>query len=86
MRTIHLIVDGMGCRRCVRQATALLRDVPGTATVIADARTSSITVTGDLTDAAVLEALANTDFTVRIRRPRPVPATTITSTGAAEPS
>lgn len=60
MRTIHLIVEGMRCRDCVRQATALLRDVPGTATVSADRGTSRITVTGDLTDEAVLEALTGT--------------------------
>lgn len=70
MRTIQLIVDGMRCRRCVRQATALLRDAPGTATVTADASTSRITVTGDLTDEVVLQALADTDFAVRIQPPK----------------
>jgi len=71
MRTIQLHVEGMRCRRCVRQATALLRDVPGVATVMADSRTSRITVTGELSDEAVRRALANTAFTVRVQDPSP---------------
>lgn len=66
MRTIHLDVGGMRCRRCVRRATALLRDVPGIATLVADPRTSRITITGDVTERAVLQALATTSFTVRV--------------------
>ena len=66
MRTIHLDVGGMRCRRCVRRATALLRDVPGIATLVADPRTSRITITGDVTERAVLQALASTSFTVRV--------------------
>jgi copper chaperone CopZ len=66
MRTIHLRLEGMGCRRCVRLATGLLRDVPGIATVTADSRTSRITLTGDLTDEAALDALSGTNFTVRV--------------------
>lgn len=66
MRTIRLTVDGMRCRRCVRQATALLRDLEGILTVTADRSTSRITVTGDLTDDDVLEALSGTTFEVRI--------------------
>lgn len=66
MRTIHLDVQGMRCRRCVRQATALLRDLPGVATLSADPVASRVTITGDVTDASVLEALAGSTFTVRI--------------------
>lgn len=68
MRTLELIVDGMNCPGCVRQATALLRDVPGIATVRADRRTGRIRIEGDLDDSAVLAALADTDFTVRLVR------------------
>lgn len=56
----------MRCRRCVRQATALLRDLPGIATVTADRSTSVITVAGDLADDEVLRALADTTFAVTI--------------------
>lgn len=68
MPTIELVVDGMRCRRCVRQATALLRDVAGVETVVADSRTSRIIVTGDVTEEAVLAALAHTSFRVRVER------------------
>lgn len=66
MRTIHLDVHGMRCRRCVRQATALLRDIPGIATLTADPHTSRITITGNVSDDAVLDALAATTFGVRV--------------------
>ena len=35
MRNIQLFVGGMGCRRCVREVTARLRDVRGVETVSA---------------------------------------------------
>ena len=73
MRTIHLDVGGMRCRRCVRQATALLRDVPGIATLVADPRTSRITITGDVPDDVVLHALAGTTFNVRFVDNTPTP-------------
>ena len=38
MRHIELTVGGMSCRRCVREVTARLRDVPGVETVSANAR------------------------------------------------
>jgi copper chaperone CopZ len=66
MPTIHLTVEGMHCRRCVRQATALLRDVPGITTLTADLSTGRITLTGNVTEEAVLQALATTTFIVRI--------------------
>ena len=66
MRVIHLDVDGMRCRRCVRQATALLRDVPGIETVTTDSRTGSITVTGNVSDETILHALSTTTFGVRL--------------------
>ena len=36
MRHIELTVGGMTCRRCVREVTARLRDVPGVEQVSAD--------------------------------------------------
>lgn len=66
MQTINLHVGGMRCRRCVRRATALLRDVPGIAMLVADPRTSCITITGDVTERDVLQALAGTTFSVRV--------------------
>ena len=65
MRTVNLIVDGMACRRCVREVTGLLRDVPGVETVSADARRSRVSVTGTMTLSDVLEALATTQFVAR---------------------
>lgn len=68
MPTMELVVDGMRCRRCVRQATALLRDVAGVETVVADSRTSRIVITGDVTEEDVRTALAHTTFRVRTER------------------
>ena len=36
MRQFNLFVGGMSCRRCVREVTARLRDVPGVETVSAN--------------------------------------------------
>lgn len=52
-----LSVEGMRCRRCVREATSRLRDVPGVETVAADSRSSLIRVTGTMERAAVVRAL-----------------------------
>lgn len=85
MRTIHLDVEGMRCRRCVRQATALLRDVQGVATLTADPGTGRITLTGDVTESAVLQALAGTSFTVRITAATEEDARTSGPSPAASP-
>jgi copper chaperone CopZ len=61
MRRLDLHVNGMRCRRCVREVTALLRDVPGVETVTADVVRSRVTVTGSMTVARVLHALAASD-------------------------
>jgi copper chaperone CopZ len=66
MRTIQLTVEGMRCRHCVRQATAMLRDIPGIATVSADPSTSRISITGDVSEDDVLQAFTDTTFAVRI--------------------
>ena len=71
MRTLTLSVDGMRCRRCVRQASALVRDVEGVQVVTADAESGLITVLGTMTSADVMAALRETTFTVRLLQCHP---------------
>lgn len=66
MSELTFFVAGMGCRRCVREVTARLRDVPGVETVSADGRRSLVRVGGSMTTDDVLAALDGTRF-------RPVP-------------
>lgn len=70
MQTIQLYVEGMRCPRCVRAATARLRDLPGVATLTADRETGQITVTGEVSATNLLDALAGSTFTAQVR-PRP---------------
>ena len=63
MRQLNLFVGGMGCRRCVREVTALLRDVPGVETVSADATRSVIHLSGTMRLADVMAAFAGSTFT-----------------------
>jgi copper chaperone CopZ len=60
--TLHL--DGMGCRACVREVTARLRDVPGVETVTADHRRSVVLLTGSMSRDDVGAALKDTRFKV----------------------
>ena len=62
MQQLNLIVDGMGCRRCVREVTALLRDVPGVETVSADATRSAIHLNGTMLLADVIAAFNGSSF------------------------
>ncbi len=62
MSEMTLYVGGMGCRRCVREVTARLRDVPGVQTVVADPATSTVRLGGSTTVEAVLEAFAGTTY------------------------
>ena len=48
MRQLHLFVDGMSCRRCVREVTARLRDVPGVETVSANAGDCVVRLSGSM--------------------------------------
>lgn len=66
MRDLHLLVGGMGCRRCVREVTARLRDVPGVERVVADASANRVQLTGSMSRADVLAALSTTMFVVRV--------------------
>jgi copper chaperone CopZ len=63
MRQLNLFVDGMRCRRCVREVTALVRDVPGVETVAADATRSVIHLVGTMQAGDVLAAFAGSAFT-----------------------
>ena len=65
MRTLRLFVDGMGCRRCVREVTARLRDVPGVETVAADVGRSQISLGGTMSAADVLSALDGSTYAPR---------------------
>lgn len=73
MRTVTLYVDGMRCRRCVRQATALVRDVAGVDSVMADRSTGLITVRGTMTSDDLLASLKSTDFATRVLQTAVVP-------------
>lgn len=73
MRTLTFSVDGMRCRRCVRRATALVRDVDGVHAVTADAKSGLLTVRGTMSDIDIRRSLRNTTFTARLidEEPRP---------------
>jgi copper chaperone CopZ len=66
MRTLNFSVDGMRCRRCVRRATALVRDVDGVRSVTADAESGLLTVIGTMTSSDIVASLRNTTFTARL--------------------
>ncbi len=73
MRTLTFSVDGMRCRRCVRRATALVRDVEGVHAVTADAKSGLMTVLGTMSDTDIVVSLRNSTFTPRLitEEPRP---------------
>ena len=66
---VRLLISGMGCRRCVREVTARLRDVPGVQTVVADAGTCRVRLGGTMSAADVMTALAGTTFDVTLLDP-----------------
>lgn len=66
MRDLTLTVDGMGCRHCVREVTALLRDVPGVRTIAADMSTCTVKLAGSMSDADVIAALAGTTYVAHV--------------------
>jgi copper chaperone CopZ len=66
MRQLHLVVGGMSCRRCVREVTARLRDVPGVETVSADPGSCAVRLTGSMTVGDVLAAFTGTSYRPRL--------------------
>jgi copper chaperone CopZ len=66
MSELTLYVAGMGCRRCVREVTARLRDVSGVQTVAADAGKSHVQLTGSMTFPDVVRALVGTTYRAEV--------------------
>lgn len=74
MPEIRLLVASMRCRRCVREVSGWLRDVPGVRTVTADAETGIVVLGGTMGLADVLAAFVGSSY-----RPRQLdgPAATV---------
>ena len=62
MRQLSLFVGGMSCRRCVREVTARLRDVPGVETISADPVDCMVRLSGSMQLADVLAAFTGTTY------------------------
>ena len=71
MPVLTLHVRGMGCRRCVREVSARLRDVAGVELVTADMADETVTIVGDMAPDDVLAAFSGTTY-----RPRFIGVTT----------
>jgi copper chaperone CopZ len=66
MRQLSLFVGGMSCRRCVREVTARLRDVPGVETASADSSRCTVRLTGSMTVGDVLAPFIATSYRPRL--------------------
>jgi copper chaperone CopZ len=66
MRQLNLHVGGMSCRRCVREVTARLRDVPGVETVTADPGDCLVRLSGSMQLTDVLAAFGGTSYRPRL--------------------
>jgi copper chaperone CopZ len=62
MMQFHLRVPGMGCRRCVREVTSRLRDVPGVETIAADSATNTVLLRGTMAARDVLAAFVGSKY------------------------
>ena len=63
---LNLFVGGMSCRRCVREVTALVRDVAGVERVSANAGDCTVRLSGSMQAADVLAAFAGTSYRPRL--------------------
>ena len=68
MHQLNVFVAGMSCRRCVREVTARLRDVPGVETVSANAGDSSVRLAGHMELSEVLAAFNGTSYRPDVQR------------------
>ena len=62
MRELNFFVGGMSCRRCVREVTARLRDVPGVETVSANPANCMVRLSGSMELEDVLAAFTGTHY------------------------
>lgn len=62
MGHLKLSIPGMGCRKCVREVTARLRDVIGVETVVADAGSHEVVLVGDMAATDVLNAFVDSGY------------------------
>ena len=68
MNDIELVVGGMTCRRCVREVSSRLRDVPGVERVTANPARSLLHLSGSMTLADVLAAFGGTTYRPVVQR------------------
>ena len=66
MGQLNLFVGGMSCRRCVREVTARLRDVPGVETVSANPGDCMVRLSGSMQLEDVLAAFTGTTYRPRL--------------------
>jgi copper chaperone CopZ len=66
MRELDLLVGGMSCRRCVREVTARLRDVPGVETVSANPGDRRVRLSGSMQLTDVVAAFTGTTYRPRV--------------------
>jgi copper chaperone CopZ len=62
MHQLNLFIGGMSCRRCVREVTARLRDVPGVERVSANPDDCTVRLSGSMQLADVLAAFIGTTY------------------------
>ena len=70
MRQLNLFVGGMSCRRCVREVTARLRDVPGVETVSANPGDCMVRLSGSMQLEDVLAAFTGTTYRPQVESDR----------------
>lgn len=58
-----IVIEGMMCQHCVAHVTEALTKLDGV-TAVVDLETKTATVTGDATDEALKQAVANAGYTV----------------------